>query len=73
MGFAVAPSPGESTMLTSDRVFRPHVLAGLVLLGLVASPAVAPALTYLKPVPVPGDEFGRSIAILGSDVLISAN
>ena len=60
-------------MQTSDRVSRHRVLAAFGLLWLVASPAAALALTYLKPVPVPGDEFGRSIAILGSDVLISAN
>lgn len=60
-------------MQTSDRVPRRRAIVALVLLWLVASPAAALALTYLKPVPAPGDEFGRSIAILGSDVLISAN
>jgi len=46
-------------------------LLSLVVVGLLSRGA--DALTYLKPTPVTGDEFGRSVAVIGSNVLVGAD
>ena len=43
------------------------------LAAVVLSCPGAHALTYLRPTPTTGDEFGRSVAVIGSNVLVGAN
>jgi len=45
----------------------------VALLAAVLACRAAGAVTYLRPTPAPGDEFGRSVAVIGSNVLVGAD